>query len=249
MVREGEVVAGQLVERAVEASPRHDGRGLLFERSRGGVARIGEELFAVGLSFGVQTVERGVGHEDLAPDLEVVGPVVALQPQRHAAHGAHVGRHIVAREAVAARHGAQQAPVLVGERDGRTVELQFADVIRFAGLALDAGDEVVELLQGVGIPERKHRIAVPHGFELRREVAAHAPRGRCVVVPFGMVSLQRLKFVHQRVEFLIADFGCILDVIIIIVTVELATQPVDAFFVSHKRGFTGAKITISSKIA
>ncbi len=57
MGREGQVVARELVERAVQPAARHDGRLLLLERSGGGVARVGEELFAVGFALGVEAVE------------------------------------------------------------------------------------------------------------------------------------------------------------------------------------------------
>ena len=229
MVREGEVVAGQLVERTVEASPRHDGRGLLFERSRGGIARIGEELFAVGLALGVQAVERGVGHEDLAPDLEVLGPPRAAQPQRYGTYRADVGRDVVARDAVAARHGACQRSVVVGERDGRAVEFQFADEIRRSDLAFDAFDEFVEFVGRVGVSEREHRVAVAHGGEFRGEVAADAHRRGVGVGIFGMSAFQVLEFAHHRVELEVRDFGCVFDVVFEIMQFELAAQLLDSF--------------------
>ena len=37
--------------------------------------------------------------------------------------------------------------MLVGERDGRAVEFQFADVVRGPGFALDAADELVQFVQ------------------------------------------------------------------------------------------------------
>ena len=49
------------------------------------------------------------------------------QAQRHVAHGAHVDRHVLARRAVAARGGAHEHAVLIGERDGAAVDLQLAD--------------------------------------------------------------------------------------------------------------------------
>ena len=101
--REGKVVARQLIERAVQPAPRHYGRRLLLERAGRRIARVGEKRLTVGLAFGVQPVERGVGHEDLAPDLEERGPPFAPQAQGHRADRADVGRHVVALDAVAAR--------------------------------------------------------------------------------------------------------------------------------------------------
>ena len=67
------------------------------------------------------------------------------QPQRHGAHRADVGRHVVALDAVAAREGLHEPPVFVGERNGRAVELQLAYVVRRACLAFDASEELVHV--------------------------------------------------------------------------------------------------------
>ncbi len=227
VVREGEFVARQLIERAVEAAARHDGRRLLLERAGRGVARIGEERLARGLAFGVEAVERGVGHQDLAPDLEQLGPPFALEPQGHRAHGADVGRHIIARFAVAARHGPLEAAVLVGERDGRAVELQFADELRGTRLAFDAFDEFVQFVERVGVAQRLHGEAVAHGAELRRRVAAHAHRRRRGVGELGMRRLQILQFAHQRVELEVGDLGGVLDVVFAVVVLEPSAQLLD----------------------
>ena len=98
----GQVVARQLVERAVQSAPGHHGRRQLFERPCGGVARIGEKRLAGGFALGVETVERRIGHQDLSPYFEQIGIALARQHQRHAADRADVGRHVVARGAVAA---------------------------------------------------------------------------------------------------------------------------------------------------
>ena len=226
---ERQIVARQLVERAIEAAPCDDGRRLLLERAGRGVAGVGEEGLAGRFAFGVEAVERGVGHQDLAADFEEVGPVVALQPQGHRADRADVGRHVVALRAVAARHGPQQPAVFVGERDGRAVELQFADVLRRADFALDALDELVELLERVGVAERQHREPVPNGAELARQVAAHAHRRGVGVGQLGMGAFELLEFAHQGVEFEIGDLGRILDVVLEIMIFELPAQLLDSF--------------------
>ena len=202
---EGQVVARKLVEYAIQTAARYDGRRLLFERSGRSVAGIGQERFSGRLAFGVEAVERGVGHQDFTPDFEVVGPVAVAQHEGYRAHRADVGRHVVALLSVAARHGAQQPPVFVGERDGRAVELQFAGVIRRADLALDALDELVELVERVGVAQRAHRIAVAHGAELACEVAAHALRRRVGIGELGMRRLQLLELAHHGVELEVAD--------------------------------------------
>ena len=243
--REGQFVACQLVERAVQSAPGHHGRRLLLERPGGGVAGVGEELLAVGLALGVEAVERGVGHQDLAPDLEMVGPSLAPQAQGHRAHRAHVGRHVVALHAVAARHGTHEASVLVGERDGRAVEFQLAYVVRGAGLAFDAGDEFVQFVQRVGVAQRQHRVAVPDGLELRREVAADPHRRGIGIGEFGMRAFQFLKFAHHRVEFEVRDFGGVFDVILEVMQFELTAQLLDSF-AYHNIRMTCVKLHILS---
>ena len=176
MVREGQVVARQLVERAVQTAPRDHRRSLLLERSGRGVARIGEKRLPGRLAFGVDFVERGVGHQYLAAYFEIVGPVVAPEPEGHCPHRADVGRHVVALRAVAARHGAQQPAMFVGERYGRAVELRLADEFRGARLLLDPLDELVQLVRRIGVAERKHRKPVLHASELRGDVASDAYR-------------------------------------------------------------------------
>ena len=234
---EGQVVARQLVERAVQSAARHDRRGLLLECARRGVARVGQQRLARCFALGVQAVERGVGHEYLAADFKQIGPVVAAQHERHAADRADVGRHVVARRAVAARHGAQQPAVLVGERDGRAVELQLADELRRTDLAFDAVDELVQLVERIGVSEREHRKAVAHGAEFRRQIAAHALRGRIGIGAFGVGAFEVLKLAHHRVELEIGDLGRILHVVLEIVVFELAAQLLDSLL---EHGHTGS---------
>ena len=172
----------------------------------------------------------------------MVGPSLAPQAQGHRAHRAHVGRHVVALHAVAARHGAHEASVLVGERDGRAVEFQLAYVVRGAGLAFDAGDEFVQFVQRVGVAQRQHRVAVPDGPELRREVAADPHRRRIGIGEFGMRAFQLLKLAHHRVEFEVRDFGGVFDVILEIMQFELTAQLLDSF-AYHKYKNDVCKVT------
>ena len=229
----GQVVARQLVERAVQAAAGHDGRRQLFERPCGGVARIGEKRLAGGFALGVETVERRIGHQDLSPYFEQIGIALARQHQRHAADRADVGRHVVARGAVAACHGLRQAAVVVGERNGRTVEFQFADEFRFAHLLFDPFDEFVQLVERIGIAQRQHREAVPHAAELRGDVAAHAHGGGVGVGVFGVRRFEFLQLAQQAVEFEIRDFRRVFDVVFSVMIVELRAQFAYAFEYTH----------------
>jgi hypothetical protein len=217
---ERQVLARQLVERAVQSAAGHHRRGLLLERPGRGVARIGERRLAVLFALGVEAVERSIRQQDFAPDLEELGPVVAPQSQRHRADRPHVGRHVVAPGAVAAREGLYQQAVFVGERDGRAVEFEFGDQLRFARFALDAGDEFVQLVERIGVAQREHREAVFHAPELGGRVAAHPQRRRRGVGPFGMLGLQPLQLAHQGVELEIGYFGVVFNVIFVVVVVE-----------------------------
>ena len=103
------------------------------------------------------------------------------------------------------------------------------DVLRRADFALDALDELVELLERVGVAERQHREPVPNGAELARQVAAHAHRRGVGVGQLGMGAFELLEFAHQGVEFEIGDLGRILDVVLEIMIFELPAQLLDSF--------------------
>ncbi len=176
MGRAGQVVASQLVERAVQPPLGDYGRGLLLERARCGIARIGQQRFAVLLAFAVEAVERGIGHQHFAPYFEEIGVVAPLQVQRNGANRADIGRYVIAPCAVAPRHGTEQSSVFVGERDGRAVEFELADELRLSELFLDASDEFVQLVERIGIAQRKHRKAMFDALEFGCEIAADAGR-------------------------------------------------------------------------
>ena len=199
----GEVVPGKLIERAVEPAVCHHLRRLLFERSGRGIARIAKGRFAVGLAFGIQTVERGVGHKHLAAYLEEVGIVVTRERKGYAAYRAHILRNVVAAGAVPARHGAQQGAMLVGERYGRAVELELADKLRLADLLLHAVDPLVQLFERVGVAERQHGKGVLDTAELVRDVAAYACRRGVGVGHLGVCRLEVLKFTQKGVELVV----------------------------------------------
>ena len=243
VVREGQVVARQLVERAVQAAACDHRRRLLLERPRRGVARVCEERLPGRLALGVDFVERGVGHQDLAPYFEVGRPVVAPQAQGNRAHRTYVGRHVVALRAVAARHGTQQPPVLVGERYGRAVEFQFADELRRPGLLFDAGDEFMQFVERIGVAERKHREPVLYAPELRRDVAPDTHRGRIGVGQFGVRPFQILQFAHHRVEFEVGDLRGVFDVISEVMVLELPPQLFDSL-AYHNISITCVKVRI-----
>ena len=94
-----------------------------------------------------------------------------------------------------------RASVFVGERDGRAVEFELADELRLSELFLDASDEFVQLVERIGIAQRKHRKAVFDALEFGCEIAADAGRRGVRVGVFRMCRLQFLQLAHQDVEF------------------------------------------------
>ena len=171
---EGEVLPGQLVKRTVESPLGDDGRRLLFESSGGCIAWIGQKGFPVFSPLHVETVERGVGHEDFASYLEQVGIVVSLQTQGDRAYGSYVRRYIVSACSVSARGGLDQLSVSIGERDGCSVEFEFTDKFGGIDLLFDPVNELMQFVQRVGVAQREHRKTVLDAAKFGSDVAAHA---------------------------------------------------------------------------
>ena len=238
------------IERAIQPAAGDDGRRLLFERSGSGIARIGEQGIPGRFAFGIEPIERSVGHQNLPADFEIVGPSAALQPERNGSHGSDIGGNIIALRTVSARYGPQQPSVLVGERDGRTVEFELADVLRRPGFPLDAVDELVQFVQRIGIAQRAHRETVFHRNELGRQVAAHPHRRGIGIGELGMLRLEILQFAHERIELEIGDFGRIVDVIPMIVIFQLPAQLLDSFAYSvvHIDGNEAVAKTVASSL-
>ena len=242
----GEIFAHQVVGTEVKASAGHLGALLQFQRARCGIARVGERRFPDLFALAVQRLEAGEGHQDFAAHLEKVGVIVALQAQWYRGDGAHVGRHIVALRAVAARHRPFHHAVFVLYADGETVVFQLANVFNIS--VEEGADAVVELQQllfRVGVAERKHRIDVLHGLEAFRHGAAHPLRGTVGLHELGMRLLQLLQMAQQLVELVVADDRRVQHVVVVVVAVKLCGESDNFFFYwIHECGFFGCKFTI-----
>ncbi|MNX79614.1 hypothetical protein D3C86_1112500 [compost metagenome] len=231
-----------------------DARVQLPQAAGGGVARIDEGLLAgLGLAF-IELVELGAVHEDLAAHFQH-GRRLAAQLQRNRLDGPHVGGHVLAGLAVAARGGLHEPAVLVAQRHRQAVELQFAGV--FHGLIgrLGGAEQVVavswrgrggpaqplgaaaveidDIFVGEAIVQRQHRHAMPHGIERGQRRAAHALGGRIVGQQVGMLGLQRLEFAEQRVVLGVRNRRIIEHVVLVGVAFEFIAQPL------HARGSGG----------
>ena len=69
--------------------------------------------------------------------------------------------------------------------------------------------------------------------ELGVDVASYPLRWRVWVEKFGMKVFQILKFAHQMVELLIANYRCIEHIIVIVMLVQLSSELLNSFFCFH----------------
>ena len=67
------------------------------------------------------------------------------------------------------------------------------------------------------------------------EVRPDALRRREGIGHFGMLRLQTLEFLEKHVEILVADFGGVQHIIIVVVTVELSAELFDSLYGVHAK--------------
>ena len=150
-----------------------------LERAGGGVAGVGEGDLLGGSAKLVEPDQLGVGHVDLAADLEQAGGA-ALEDQGDLADGLEIGRDVVAALAVASGRPRDEVAVLVSERDGDAVDLELDDVAnRLAGVQppADPNVPVAELVVGIGVVDREHRDDVADGREAFQRLATDSLGG------------------------------------------------------------------------
>ena len=132
----------------------------LAERSGGGVPGVGEGLGpGIGLA-GVERVEIGVAHVDLAADFHEVR--CTRQRFGDVIHGKRVLGHVFAHGPVAPGGGLNEAAVFVAKGQAEPVDLRFGGVGNGgveAEVAADGGIEIGHVLVGEGVAEGQH----PHG--------------------------------------------------------------------------------------
>ena len=119
-----------VVEGAKEAPPAHLFRVLQFERPAGRITRIGKQRLLAYLTLMVKLVEGLVWHQDLSPYLEFLRIAAALELVGDIGNATGIGGDIVPNDAIPACEGACQLAVLVGEANGRSVELKFTTVCK-----------------------------------------------------------------------------------------------------------------------
>ena len=137
-----------------------DARVELAQRAGGEVARIGVDRLSRLRLAGVERGEIGMAHVDLAARLE--NPWRAFEPVRDRLHRAHVGGHVLALVAVAARRRPHEFAVLVAQIAGEPVDLRLGDegkrrAVAQTQKAPHPGAELLHFLIGEDVAERQHR--------------------------------------------------------------------------------------------
>ena len=179
----------------------------LLERSGGSVTGVGEEGIARLGALLVKLGEGVAGEVDLAADLEELGS--ASQRLGEGAEGAEVLGDVVAGFPVAPGGAEDEAPFLVAEADGDTVDL------RLDHEAVGGGEEVLghpfgefaDLFLGIGVVEAEHRLGVADRGELGKRLAADPLAGGIGGDQLGMSGFQVDEFLHQEVVFAVGSEG------------------------------------------
>ena len=213
-------LVGNRVDERRQIAMSRDGGVFLAQAAGSGVAGIGERLLAVSLGRRVQGLETRLRHVHLSAQLDGAVRIdqarhaLLAQAQRHVLDRAHVGGHVLARRAVAARRRAHQTRAFVRKGYGRSVDLELAAHRHHAAERFDhAVEPRVQLFQIHGVVKRVHPARMAHGSELVAHVAAHALRGACGVDQVRMRRLQLAQFAHERVERRIGYLGRIVGVV------------------------------------
>ena len=216
---------------AVEAqrAPCGDLRVQLAQAAGGGIARVGEGLLAARRLLGIQTGKAIARHEHLAAGFEQRRRLAA-QAQRDGGDGAHVGGHVLAGAAIAARGRLHQQAIAVQHADGQAVELRLRVVVhdRLAGQLAHPAVEIAHLAVVEGIGQRQHGHGVRHLCKRGRRRAADALARRVGRHQRRVLRLQRQQLAHQTVVLGVRDARRVQHVVAVVVLGDFAPQHVDA---------------------
>ncbi len=188
-----------------------------------GVARIGEERFALDLAAAVMLKKDLPSHIHLAPDDQPLGRVFQLE--RYIAQDAKILRYVLARNAVAARCALIEDAVPVFQRHRKPVDFRLDRIERFAAERfVRLADEVGQLLIGKNVAERFKRNGVVHGREFLRTVTADVLRRRVRRNGLRVLRFQIFQTAHHRVILKVRNRGGILVVIGYAVAAQLFAE-------------------------
>lgn len=150
---------------------------------------MGKRRFAGCLTFAVEPRERIPGHMDLAAQLDERGNRVLrtigrglAQLSRQRTNCQCVQGDVVTLGSVAARHGADNRAVPVGDADRHAVDLRFHEIVDVlvSQLADNTFVERPQVLLRVGLVETQHRLAMPSGGKISGAIVGrrHGGNGR-----------------------------------------------------------------------
>ena len=173
-----------------EVAAGRDPRVQLAQRAGTAVARVGVERQTLLLALGVDARELRLGHVDLATHLEVdrLGEHLGDGADR-----AQVGRDVLARATVAAGGAQDEAPLLVAQADGQSVDLELGHVgrsrltLRQAEPAPHPCVEGTQLVGIEGVGQRQHGHAV---LDLAQGTARSARRPHALRRRIGRQQLR-----------------------------------------------------------
>ena len=243
----GGVHVGQGVHKGGKvASGRHLGV-LLAQRPRRGVAGVGKGGTARLVVLLVEPDEGSLGHIDLAAYLDA--PVLGAharerrrcQVARNVGDGKHVGRHVLAHDAVAARRGAHEHALLIGERDAQAVYFELAHIGRgLPQLAFHPVEPFVELGEVHNVVDGVHARRMADTGELVREIATHTLGVPVGGHQLGMgTSVDHTQLVHQGIEGGVAYHRGIEGIVLIGIAVKKPIQLGGALAGGLDRGLPG----------
>jgi len=112
-------------------------------------------------------------------------------------------------------------PVLIANRDRKTVDFKFGDIGETrTDFFFDPLVEIPNLGLVIDVGKRHHRNSVLDFDEFLLDLTADPAGRRIRGDQFGMVFFQSDQFVHQFVEFLVGDAGIVEDIVFVIIFIQ-----------------------------
>ena len=158
----GQVLADHVIEIGVQSASCHLTRVLQFERTRSGIAGIGEQGLFLLLALFVESFEAFPGKEYFAAQFEEIRHVGTVDLPRNGRDGLDVGNHIIALLPVAPCECPDELAALVPQRNGQAVVLEFAHDLC---VRRELAHPVFNLFARIGVRQRQHRVLVLDGLE------------------------------------------------------------------------------------